>query len=226
MDSILSAFRDWKEWRRMRALALKQQGWTQRAIAEALGVSEQAVSQWLAAVRQGGPQALRSHPAPGAPPKLTADQKRLIPEFLWHGSEAYGFRGQVWTCARIAKVIEEEFGVSYHKDHVGRLLAQLHWTPQVPIRRAIQRDEKAIQRWREEVWPDLRRRARRERRVLVFEGESGVYLLAGLVRAYAPEAHTPVLREKQKRDHLSAMGGMTPAGKIYTPARQGWRHGL
>ncbi|HMB07154.1 MAG TPA: winged helix-turn-helix domain-containing protein, partial [Isosphaeraceae bacterium] len=46
-------------------------------------------------------------------------QQRLIPEFLWHGPEAYGFRGEVWTCARIALVIEEEFGVRYHKDHVG-----------------------------------------------------------------------------------------------------------
>ena len=136
MDSILSAFRDWKEWRRRRALALKEQGWTQRAIAQALGVSEAAVSQWLAAARQAGPGALRSHPPPGVAPKLTAAQKRLTPEFLWHGPEAYGFRGQVWACARIAKVIEEEFGVSYHKGHVGRLLAELRWTPQVPIRRS------------------------------------------------------------------------------------------
>lgn len=112
---------------------------------------------------------------------MTAAQKRLIPEFLWHGPEAYGFRGQVWTCARIAKVIEEEFGVSYHRDHVGRLLAELHWTPHVPIRRALQRDEGAIQRWRDEVWPDRLRRARHERRVLVFEDESGFYLLPGLV---------------------------------------------
>ena len=210
----------------MRALALKQRGWAQRAIAEALGVSEPAVSQWLAAARRGGPQALRSHPAPGAPPKLTADQKRLIPEFLWHGPEAYGFRGQVWTCARIAQVIAEEFGVSYHKDHVGRLLAELRWTPQVPIRRALQRDEEAIRRWRDEVWPDLRRRARRERRVLVFEDESGFYLLPGLVRTYAPEAQTPVVREQQTRDHLSAMAGMTPAGKVYTLARQESLNGL
>lgn len=210
----------------MRALALKQQGYTQRAIAEALGVSEQAVSEWLAAVRQGGPQALRSHPAPGAPPKLTAGQKRLIPEFLWHGPEAYGFRGQVWTCARIAKIIEEEFGVRDHKDHVGRLLQELHWTPQVPIRRALQRDEEAIRRWRTETWPDLQRRARRERRVLVFEDESGFYLLPGVVRTYAPEAQTPVLHEKQTRDHLSVMGGMTPAGKLYSLARQKSLNGL
>src|SRR5947209_8921924 len=147
-------------------------------------------------------------------------QKGLIPEFLWHGAEAYGFRGQVWTCARIARVIEEEFGVRYHKDHVGRLLKDLHWTPQQPIKRAFQRDDEAIQRWRDETWPELRRRARRERRVLVFEDESGFYLLPGLVRTYAPAAHTPVIREKQTRDHVSVMGGMTPEGKVYTLARQ------
>jgi transposase len=132
----------------------------------------------------------------------------------------------VWTCVRIARVIEEEFGVRYHKDHVGRLLKELQWTPQVPIRRAIQRDEDAITRWRIEVWPELLQRARRERRVLVFEDESGFYLLPGVVRTYAPEAHTPVLREKVTRDHLSVMGGMTPAGKVYTFVRQESLNGL
>jgi transposase len=205
---------------------LKQQGWYQRDIAAALDVSEVTVSRWLARVRTGGPEALRARPRAGTPPKLTAEQKRLIPEFLWHGAEAYGFRGDVWTCARIARVLEEEFGVRYHRGHVGRLLRELRWTPQVPIRRALQRDEEAIARWRQEVWPELQRRARRERRVLVFEDEAGFYLLPGVVRTYAPEAQTPVLHEKQTRDHLSVMGGMTPAGKVYTLARQeslnGW----
>jgi transposase len=217
---------DWREGRRLRVWQLKQQGWLQRDIAAALGASEVSVSRWLSRGRKGGPEALLSRPAPGRPPKLSSVQKRLIPEFLGHGPEAYGFHGQVWTCARVAKVIEEEFGVSYHKDHVGCLLRELHWTPQMPIRRAIQRDEEAIRRWRDEVWPDLLRRARRERRVLVFEEESGFYLLPGLVRTYAPEAHTPVIRATQTRDHLSVMGGMTPEGKVYTLARQqslnGW----
>jgi transposase len=211
---------DWREWRRLRALSLKQQGWYQRDIAEALGVSEVSVSRWLARAREGGPEALRARPAPGRPPKLSAAQERLIPEFLWHGAEAYGFRGDVWTRARVARVIEEAFGVRYHPGHVGRLLAELRWTPQVPIRRAIQRDEHAIQRWRDEAWPDLQRRARRERRVLVVADESGFYLLPGLVRTYAPQAHTPVLAAMQTRDHLSVMGGMTPAGKVYTLVRQ------
>jgi transposase len=211
---------EWREWRRMRALDLKQHGWRQRDIASALGASEVSVSRWLARARHGGRKALLARPAPGRPPKLSSQQKNLIPEFLWHGAEAYGFRGEVWTCARIAKVIEEEFGVAYHKDHVGRLLQELHWTPQVPIKRAIQRDEKAIERWRVEVWPELLRKAKRERRVLVFEDESGFYLLPGLVRTYAPEAQTPIIHEKQTRDHLSVMGAMTPAGKVYTLARQ------
>jgi transposase len=217
---------DWREWRRLRALRLKQQGWSQRDIAAALGVSEVSVSCWLTRARFGGPEALRTRPAPGCPPKLSSAQKRLIPEFLWHGAEAYGFRGEVWTCARIAKVIEEEFGVAYHKDHVGRLLHELQWTPQVPVTRAIQRDEEAIRRWRDEVWPQLQQRAKRERRVLVFEDESGFYLLPGVVRTYAPKGQTPVIRNQQTRHHLSVMGGMTPAGKVYTLARQESLNGM
>jgi transposase len=207
-------------------LRLKQKGWSQRRAAAALGVREETISRWMARARHGGPEALSAHPGPGRPPELSDDQQRLIPEFLWHGPEAYGFRGAVWTCARVARVIEDEFGVRYHKDHVGRLLKALHWTPQMPITRAIPRDERAIRNWRIEVWPELLGRARRERRVLVFEDESGFYLLPGLVKTYAPRGQTPVIRAVQTRDHLSVMGGMTPEGKVYTLARQESLNGL
>lgn len=216
----------WRPWRRLQALRLKQQGWHQRDIAEALDVSEETVSRWLARARAGGPEALLARHAPGAPSKLSPAQLRLIPEFLWHGPEAYGFRGEVWTCARVSDVIEEEFGVTYHKHYVARLLKRLHWTPQVPIRRAIQRDDKAIEHWRAEVWPELRKRARRERRLVVLVDESGFYLLPGVVKTYAPEGQTPILREKLTRDHLSVMGGMTPQGKLYTLVRQEPLNGL
>jgi DDE superfamily endonuclease/Winged helix-turn helix len=117
-------------------------------------------------------------------------------------------------------------GVRYDKGHVSRLRAEWHWAPQVPIKRAIQRDEEAIERWRDEVWPELQRRARREHRTVVREDESGFYLLPGVVRTYAPEGLTPVLREQQTRAHLSVMGGMTPEGKVYTLARQESLNGL
>ena len=67
---------NWREWRRLRALHLKQQGWFQRDIAEALGVSEESVSRWLARAQHGGPEALLAHPAPGRPAKLSDAQKR------------------------------------------------------------------------------------------------------------------------------------------------------
>ncbi len=226
MGNTIPSPHDWKEWRRLRAWELKQRGWVQQEIADALDVSKEAVSRWLRRARDAGVEALLSHPSPGARPKLTPAQKEWIPELLWHGAEAYGFRGEVWTCARIARVIEEEFGVRYHKDHVGRLLKELRWTPQVPIKRAIQRDEEAIEHWRGEIWPNLWQRARREHRTLVFVDESGFYLLPGVVKTYAPEGQTPVLRAKLTRDHLSVMGGMTPLGKVYTLVRQESLNGL
>ncbi len=226
MESSNLVSRNVQQWRRLRAVELKEQGWSQRAIAEVLNVAEETVSRWLARARVKGADALCARPTPGRPPRLSSQQRYLIPEFLSHGPEAYGFRGHVWTCARVAAMIQEEFGVRYHKDHVRRLLQALHWTPQMPITRAVQRDEAAIARWRQETWPQLRRQAHQEQKTLVLTDESGFYLLPGLVRTYAPEARTPILREKVTRDHLSVMGAMTPEGKIYTLVRQESLNGL
>jgi hypothetical protein len=92
--------------------------------------------------------------------------KPMIPDFLGHGAEAYGFRGELWTCARVVNVIQEEFGVAYSKSQVSRLLKALGWTSQAPLTRAIQRDEQVIERWRAQAWPELKRRAQREHRTL------------------------------------------------------------
>src|SRR5262249_55446116 len=93
---------DWHGLRRVRALELKQQGWYQRDIAGARGAREETVSRWLARARQDGPESLRNHPAPGPAPRLSPQQKRLIPEFLWHGPEPYAFPLPVWPRARLA----------------------------------------------------------------------------------------------------------------------------
>jgi len=208
-----------REWRRFRALQLHELGWGEVVIAQALGVNKGTVSRWLTIAETKGAEALHSHPSAGCPPKLTDNQVARIPEFLWHGAEAYGFRGDVWTCARIAQVIRWEFGVCYHKDHVSRLMKDLGWTPQVPVTRAVQRDEAMIAHWRTTVWPDLRRKAARERRTLVFVDESGFYLLPGVVKTYGPKGRTPVIDKWLSRDHLSVMAGFTPAAKVYTLVR-------
>jgi len=93
-------------------------------------------------------------------------------------ARGHGFRGEVWTCARVATVIWEEFGVSYHKAHVSRLLKRLHWTPQLPIERAAQRDEEIIKQWRIEVWPELKKGTRRGPDYCLC-GRVGLFSLAG-----------------------------------------------
>ena len=158
MDNSLSKeAADWREGRRLRAWELKQEGWPQQRIADALGVSKGAVSQWMKRAREGGVQALKRQPAPGARPRLSEEQRAQVPKLLERGVQAHGFRGDVWTCERVAEVIRREFGVSYHPAHVSRLLKALRQSLQKPQRRANQRDEEAIEDWKVERWPSLKK---------------------------------------------------------------------
>lgn len=158
MSKDKSQTTNWKERRRFHALKLKRKKWKQKDIATALDVSEGAVSQWLKTATAEGEKSLQARLHTGRTPELTVAQKQLIPDFLSHGAEAYGFRGEVWTCSRIRKVIEWEFSVSYHKSHVARLLKDLKWTPQMPVERATQRNELAITQWRSEVWVEMKKK--------------------------------------------------------------------
>jgi transposase len=148
---------NWKEARRLQAWHLKQKGWSQRQIAEALGVSEGAVSQWMTRAREAGPAALRHRSPPGAPCRLSAKQLARLPALLHRGPEAYGFRGELWTRSRIAAVIRLKFGVIYHPGHISRVCKALRWSSQKPARRARQRDEAAIARWRDDTWPAIKK---------------------------------------------------------------------
>jgi transposase len=150
--------KSWKEERRKRAWALNQTGWKQKDIAEALGVTKGAVSQWIKSAREGGEAALKARKSTGSPRRLSTEERQRIPALLERGAESFGFKGDVWTCPRVAKVIEREMGVKYHPAHVSRILKELGWTPQKPIRRAKQRKETEIRRWKEERWPELKKR--------------------------------------------------------------------
>jgi transposase len=155
--------KDWLEGRRLRALELAEAGWKQKAIAEALGVSEGAVSQWMKRAQEGGREALQRHPAPGAVSKLSMEQFAKLPEVLGRGAEAYGYRGNVWTYERVAAVIAQEFGIKYHPDHMNFILKKIGWSRQKPRKRAAQRDEESIQEWQED-WPSVEKKLRRRSR--------------------------------------------------------------
>jgi transposase len=156
IDSSKAA--DWREGRRLRAFELKQEGWSQQNIARALGVGKGAVSQWMKRAREGGgKEALRKRSSPGKPPRLSADQRARLSGLLEKGAVGHGFRGEVWTCQRVAQVIKREFGVGYHPAHLSRILKRLGFSLQKPNRLADQRDEDAIEEWREKRWPELKK---------------------------------------------------------------------
>jgi transposase len=152
-----SAPADWREGRRLRAWELHQQGWKQKDIAAALGVSAGAVSQWIKRGRDGGVERLRRQPPPGAQPRLTPPQMSELQELLAQGAEAFGFIGEVWTSKRVTAVIKRCFGIRYHRAHVSRLLHTLGFSVQRPVVRATQRDEAVIQAWWDERWPELKK---------------------------------------------------------------------
>ncbi len=149
---------DWREGRRFRAWELAAQGWKQKDIAAALGVTPGAVSQWLKRARADGQAALRRQPPPGRQPKLTPEQRAQLPALLERGPAAWRFRGNLWTRNRIGIVIQETFGVTYDVSQIGRIMRGLRWSPQKPVRRARQRRADVIERWRASEAAELKKR--------------------------------------------------------------------
>jgi transposase len=148
------------ERRRRRAVELLQQGQSPFEVAQAVGCDRRSVRRWSAAFRKRGAPALKARAASGRPPRLDTKAKGRLEKTLLRGAVAAGFPTDLWTCPRVAQLIEEHFGVTYHVDHICRLLHGLGWSPQKPQRRAIERDEEEIRRWVKKEWPRIRKKPR------------------------------------------------------------------
>jgi transposase len=147
------------EYRRQLGGKLLAQGKGVHEVARLLGVAPSSVSRWKQAVAHGGEPALRAKPHPGPKPRLSRRQKARLLAKLRQGPRKAGYATELWTCPRVAAVIQQLFGVRYHPAHVWRLLRELAWSPQKPEHRARERDEKAIARWRLRTWPRLKKSA-------------------------------------------------------------------
>lgn len=146
------------EMRRMIAARLLREGMGVREVARLLHVSCSSVSRWKQALERGGLQALKSKPHPGPRPRLNARQKEVLRKILIKGPRAWGYPTDLWTLSRVAGVIEARFGVKYHPGHVWYILRELGFSPQKPARRARERDEASIERWRRRQWPRIKKR--------------------------------------------------------------------
>jgi transposase len=142
----------------MRAAEMFEQGVRQAEIARQLGVSHQTVSDWHDTWEEGGAQALRAAGRAGRLPKLSDEQLAQVEVALVKGPKANGFATEMWTLPRVAAVIEAVTGVSYHPGHVWRILrVRLGWSRQRPARRAVERDDEALDAWVKQRWPQIKK---------------------------------------------------------------------
>ena len=143
--------------RRRCALALLDDGLSLNEVGRRIGCNASSVMRWRDARRRMGSQALEVRFSPGRPLKLIPSQRKRLVRLLVRGPLAQGYRTNLWTTARIAALVEQEFDVRYHPDHIGRLMHTLGWSPQKPERRALERDEQAIAGWKQKDWPRIKK---------------------------------------------------------------------
>lgn len=142
----------------MEAIRHFAEGLNNSEIGRRLRVANQTVSRWRKEYQAGGKKALRRAGRAGRKPLLTAEQNKQLVRKLVVGPEKLGYQTPLWTCERVADLIEQEFQVRYHAGHVWRILRQLGWSPQRPVGRALERDEAAIEQWKKKAWPGIKKK--------------------------------------------------------------------
>src|ERR1700674_4040464 len=149
------------EKRRFQAIQLWDRGLNQSEIARQLRVVRQTVARWVQQYRAQGKSALRKAGRAGRKPRLNEKQRQQLEKLLVAGPERLGYETPLWTCPRVADLIEQEFQVSYHEGHVWKILVGLGWSPQRPEGRARERNEKQILHWQKKDWPERKKSAPR-----------------------------------------------------------------
>lgn len=149
------------EQRRLRAAKLLKAGTSEAEVARRVGVHRQSVNRWAKQLSESGRTGLRKAGRAGRKPRLSPRDLERIEAGLKRGPEALGYETSLWTAWRVAHLIEQECGMKYHPGHVWRILRQLGWSCQRPTGRALERDEHAVQQWKKQRWPDIKKKPRK-----------------------------------------------------------------
>ncbi len=190
-------------------------------VAQSLGFYRTSIYKWLRAHKSGGESRLNSRKAPGPAPKLSDKQRHQVRRWIvGRDPRQYGFDFGLWTRQIVAAMIEERCGVTYSLPSVGHLLMSLDITPQKPLRRAYERDEKAVTEWKETTYPKLRLRAQQHGADIFFLDEVGVRSDSPLGRSYGLRGKTPVVKTSGQRQQINAISAVNAKGafwfKVYT----------
>jgi transposase len=143
--------------RRLKAIALLDGELSLNEIARQIGCNASSVMRWRDRWNRSGEEGLKVLFSPGRPTRMNSKQKARLLRYLLQGPIEFGWQTDIWTTRRISALIEKKFGIIYHYTHVGRLMHALGWSPQKPERRALQRNEAAIQEWKANNWKRIKK---------------------------------------------------------------------
>jgi transposase len=152
----------------------------------------------------------------GRPRKLSSKQLAALKRILKKGALRHGYQTELWTLKRVGDIIEKEFDVKYNTTHVWRVLRSLGFSAQIPLLKAVERNEKAIKEWITERWPQIVQTAQKEDTVVFFYDESCVQSQPNVRKTWAPRGRRPEIRVKQgSRDKLSIVSAVTWEGELF-----------
>jgi transposase len=203
------------EQQRFNAARMADLGIEAKVIAASLGFDDQTIRRWLRDYRRGGMEALKAKLHPGPTPRLGDEQKQELLTLIEHPPDHYPkekLAGGLWTAAKIATLIKSRFDVKYHPSHVGQMMHDLGYSQQLPAKKPKERDPAKIERWRNEQWPAIVRRAAETDADIVFVDESGFLMNPLRKKMWARRGDTPlVLHRTCNHQKVSVIGGLVAA---------------
>jgi transposase len=185
-------------------------------VAASLGFCRTSIYPWLRRIEDQGWEALAEKIAEGPACLLTEKQRQRVKRWIvGKDPRQYGFEFGLWTRRIVQTMIRDKFAVSLSLTSVGKLLAQLGLTPQKPLRRAYERDPARIQRWREEAYPKLKKRARKHGASIYFLDEAGFSSEPNLRRTYGLKGETPVVKTSGQRQKVNVISAVNVQGAFW-----------
>ena len=184
--------------------------------AQVMGVSRTAVFAWWRAYREGGNEALETKPTPGRTPSLSGEQMaELLRIIIGKNPQQLDFGPALWTRGIVRDLIQRKFGVSLSEVSVGRVLRKLGLSPQRPLYRAYEQDPEKVAKWKEEIFPEIQTKAKKEGATIFFADESSVRTDFHAGTTWAPVGRTPVLLGTGKRRSISMVSAVSPRGELH-----------
>ncbi|MFP4573634.1 MAG: IS630 family transposase [Desulfobacterales bacterium] len=200
---------------RIRAVERVQAGESPETVVKTLGFVRACIYNWLARYRSGGWHALRSGKKSGRPPKLQGPQIKWVYDLVTEGDpRQLKLPFALWTRAMVAKAIKDKFGIKLSESSVGRLLRQLGLSNQKPLYRAYQKSPEAIEKWKKEVFPEIKKEAKKVGATIYFEDESGIRSDFHSGKTWTPVGQTPEIEATGARFGLNMIAAISTRGQM------------